>query len=492
MFEALIRRFLPRAWQQVEQRTSTAIINQTTTQRIQNGIHNGFVSRIAPATVQVGLNSYALFEPHSILTSTSRAICSLKAGLYQQYMAETQLQDDTAIDQDMFIILPNQAEVAGSPDSIRISHQGAELLTDTARDVGPTPDAHHTACTYDVVQSSLSHSPVKGTHLIGFQAVQPATALEAHGGHGEQAGIETSDESNNNLAGGIGNMTPPFYTPIPVPEDQAPSRRTTQLREEAFDELLEAGEDTAENTDSIRPSTSLPWSIHHDADALPHDRPAEVLYAAYNTDRAFHEPARLETIPEEDESLSDNVPGPLVKYTKNHYTSPEGEARLDYIKDYISLHPATLPAHLVFFFIEPGRQRTLRQAAWDNPAFLRATLEIDFDGILHGIPWPTENSNPYLEYYWNLMEAWLESGAQLLTDEKNETLPLKEWDCCIPASWEQLLEYVEEELPTDSSLVKRWVEKWDGADRNGGVRRREWVGHGPSRLRTVTVVDEQW
>ncbi|KAB5511352.1 hypothetical protein GE09DRAFT_1067865 [Coniochaeta sp. 2T2.1] len=518
MFEALIRRFLPRAWQQVEQCILTAITDQTTTQRIQNDVHNGFAPRISPATVAVGLNSYALFEPHTILTSTPRAFIALKATLIQQHTAETQLKYDTAATQDASLLV-SQAEIAASPYVICDSHQDAEPLPNATKQCGDEDNAHDTSSggssepatsprgsgtvtpdssvedgdqlgdddshdsedefpQYERVKNAIlqgtlsplpdlemsqaeddvfhldqdrvfdedsilsdptmddpttSTQPRNDSTTLTKQYDDPTTSTQPHDNNTDSRHLATAaapvphSNSTSTSSQSTGAILPPLVLPAwsddgdgnmweeafdelneaaqvssvsaigqdPQPDsplltegfcqtmpespidDGLPrcvlprwSNAEGDMWKEAFDEVLETSGTTTENVDGIRPSTPLPLSTHCDAETLPHNGGDEDLSTICNTHDGHHEPTRLETIPEEDESVPHDGPAPLVEYTKYHYTSQEGQERLEYIKFYLSVPASMPPTNLVLFFIEPVRRRTLRQAAWDNPAFL--------------------------------------------------------------------------------------------------------------------------
>jgi hypothetical protein len=206
--------------------------------------------------------------------------------------------------------------------------------------------------------------------------------------------------------------------------------------------------------------------------------------------------------------LSRRVPSPPVpKRGKHHYTTPEAQLRLSYIKSYLCLPPEMTTARLLLHLLVHHRD-SATAAARSNPLLLRAADELDFFGILgtDELPRPPpgkprDMSNEDKAIYWNyrLMKMWFKMKNSLFMDldpEEQRRMRDKYKKMRARTSFEQeakgwmavegrvfAVAYEKREAARESAVLKGWTSK--------KPRRLSWTGPGPSYLSVVNSVDDE-
>lgn len=146
-------------------------------------------------------------------------------------------------------------------------------------------------------------------------------------------------------------------------------------------------------------------------------------------------------------------PAPPVQ--KFHYATREAQSRLNYIKRYLSLPEDMPPVRIILKIMKIPTAPY--QAACDNPALLRAALDIDWDGIINDLPWPTEEYDPEVEKDWSMMQYWIDSGARFFAwvDKDHNWTSVQPDERSVRLSWETLFDEEYGEGPKNTALRYR-------------------------------------
>jgi hypothetical protein len=130
----------------------------------------------------------------------------------------------------------------------------------------------------------------------------------------------------------------------------------------------------------------------------------------------------------------------LRRHRKYHYTSAAAARRFDYIKSYLSLRESSQPIN-IFLLIIHYRPSTACDAARRNSAFLRAALDIDWDGLLDELPDPRQTNDPLQIYNRRVVKNWFNWGGHLFTETGRYGDPIfvQEDEESAKLSWPELL-----------------------------------------------------
>ncbi|OIW35268.1 hypothetical protein CONLIGDRAFT_627326 [Coniochaeta ligniaria NRRL 30616] len=187
---------------------------------------------------------------------------------------------------------------------------------------------------------------------------------------------------------------------------------------------------------------------------------------------------------------------PLRHDGKCHYTSAAASRRFDYIKSYLSLRESMRPIN-IFLLLIHYRRSAACDAARRNPAFLRAALDIDWDGIIDELP-PRRHKNDSLQMYnKHVIRTWFDCGGYIFTEPDPDGVPVIVFEDAESAelSWPELLAREDLEGP-----CKRWYDSrvnhprlWmtlNGLETGHRRGRRKWQKPGSSKLGSALTASE--
>ncbi|KAH8910777.1 hypothetical protein BR93DRAFT_955829 [Coniochaeta sp. PMI_546] len=179
---------------------------------------------------------------------------------------------------------------------------------------------------------------------------------------------------------------------------------------------------------------------------------------------------------------------PLRRHGKYHYTSAAAARRFDYIKSYLSLREGSRPIN-IFLLIIHYRRAAACDAARRNPAFLRAALDIDWDGILDELP-HLRHKNDHLQIYnRHVIKTWLDCDGYMFTetDRHGDPIFVLEDEASAKLTWPELvaredLERLEKRRYDYRMYDYRLWRRLNGLDSGNLHARRRWQKPGSSNL----------